>query len=105
MAAPYAAAVMEAMGLTVDRLDSADLTPTSGDYDVIICEGAVHKAPGSWLAGLAPGGRLAVVERDDVQGRGMLYSRSGDGTGVRAPFCAPPPFMAGGWPPPRVPLP
>src|SRR6185503_6264203 len=39
IAAPYAAAVMEALGLAVDRLESEDLATVSGEYDVIVVEG------------------------------------------------------------------
>jgi protein-L-isoaspartate(D-aspartate) O-methyltransferase len=46
IAAPYAAAVLEQMGLQVTRLDGDDLTAVPGaNYDVIICEGAVPRAP------------------------------------------------------------
>ncbi|MFB2351564.1 hypothetical protein, partial [Priestia megaterium] len=64
IAAPYGAAVLEHAGLQVERLDGEDLTsPTASTYDVIICEGAVARTPDAWIAALAPGGRLAVVER------------------------------------------
>ena len=95
IAAPYAAAVLEAMSLTVVRLDGDDLTHPSGAFDVVICEGAVSKTPGAWFAALGPGGRLAVVERSGVQGRAMLYVRSDDGVGSRALFDATPPILAG----------
>ena len=45
IAAPYAAAVLEAMGLSVTRLDGADLTKVAGPFDVIVCEGAVSATP------------------------------------------------------------
>ena len=95
IAAPYAAAVMQTMGLTVDRLDGEDLTPASGGYQVIVCEGAVAKAPASWIAALAPAGRLGVVERDGPVGRAILYVRSDDGVGARAVFDATAPWLAG----------
>ena len=42
IAAPYAALVLETMGLSVDRLDGEDLSAVPGaDYDLIIVEGAV----------------------------------------------------------------
>jgi protein-L-isoaspartate(D-aspartate) O-methyltransferase len=95
IAAPYGAAVLEAMSLSVERLDGADLTPITGEHDVVICEGAVPKAPQSWIASLALGGRLAVVERSGVQGRAVLYVRSEDGIGARPLFDATPPLLAG----------
>ncbi|MBS0361550.1 MAG: protein-L-isoaspartate O-methyltransferase, partial [Proteobacteria bacterium] len=46
IAAPYAAAVLERLGLSVERLDEGDLKqPIGGSYDVILCEGAVGRAP------------------------------------------------------------
>ena len=64
IAAPYAAAVLEHMGLSVTQLDGDDLTTVSGGpYDIILTEGSVGEAPASWLAALAVGGRLGLVER------------------------------------------
>jgi len=95
IAAPYAAAVLEAVGLIVERLDGADLTSPAGAFDVIICEGAVARAPAAWIRALAPGGRLGVVERDGPVGRAMLYLRSGQGAGALAVFDSTPPLLAG----------
>src|SRR5579864_8940829 len=84
IAAPYAAAVMEAMGLTVARLDGEDLTHPAGAYDVVICEGAVAEVPQGWLAVLAqPGARLGAVERTGPVGRALLYLRAENGVGRR----------------------
>src|SRR5579862_957325 len=42
IAAPYAAAVLEALGLAVAREEGSDLaTPPAGSFDVVVCEGAV----------------------------------------------------------------
>jgi len=96
IAAPYAAAVLEKMGLEVTRLDGEDLTAVSGSgYDVIICEGAVPRAPASWTKALAVGGRLGVVEREGPVGRAVIYVHAEDGVGRRAVFDATPPLMAG----------
>jgi protein-L-isoaspartate(D-aspartate) O-methyltransferase len=96
IAAPYAAAVIEAMGLSVARLDGPDLTAVAPDsYDLIVVEGAVGRAPEPWLAGLALGGRLAVIERDGPVGQAVLYLRAGDGVGRRDLFDAFPPVLAG----------
>ena len=96
IAAPYAAAVMEQMGVSVTRLDGDDLTAAPGsDYDVIICEGAVPRAPASWARALAQGGRLAVIEREGPVGRAVIYVRAEDGVGRRAVFDATPPLLAG----------
>jgi protein-L-isoaspartate(D-aspartate) O-methyltransferase len=96
IAAPYAAAVLEKMGLIVTRLDGADLnTAPGGDYDVIICEGAVPRAPASWAQALAVGGRLGVVERDGPVGHAVIYVHAEDGVGRRVVFDATPPLLAG----------
>jgi protein-L-isoaspartate(D-aspartate) O-methyltransferase len=58
IAAPYAAEVLVRLGLSVVRLDGDDLSqPPPGEYDVVVCEGAVGRAPAAWLAALAPPGR------------------------------------------------
>ena len=89
--APYAAMLLEAMGLTVTRLDDGDLKTLVGDYDVIVCEGGVSSVPQAWTAALADGGRLGVVVRQGVVGRALLYQRSATGVGSRDLFdCAQP---------------
>lgn len=96
IAAPYAAAVLEAMGLKVTRLDGESLTSVPGSgYDVVICEGAVGVAPAAWSKALAVGGRLGVVERDGPVGRAVIYVHAEDGIGRRAVFDSTPPVMAG----------
>jgi protein-L-isoaspartate(D-aspartate) O-methyltransferase len=96
IAAPYAAAVLEAMGVPVTRLDGEDLgAVAAGAYDLIVAEGAVGKAPPAWLDGLAMGGRLGVVERDGAVGKATLYLRAADGLGRRELFDAFPPVLAG----------
>jgi protein-L-isoaspartate(D-aspartate) O-methyltransferase len=114
IAAPYAAAVLAAMGLDVFRLD--DPTPegggelTFGDgvrgavvpsggpdggFDVVVSEGAVGNVPPAWCAALAVGGRLGVVVRTGQIGRAELYIRSERDVGHRDLFDCAPPFMAG----------
>ncbi|WP_374570010.1 protein-L-isoaspartate O-methyltransferase [Phenylobacterium sp.] len=94
IAAPYAALVLEHMGLSVERLDGSDLsTPPGPAYDVIICEGAVAKAPAAWLAALSKTGRLAVVERDGPVGKAAIYRRAEDGFGRSQIFDATPPIL------------
>src|SRR5579862_1388997 len=60
IAAPYAAEILALMGLAVTRQNGADLTDVTGSWDVIVCEGAVAKAPAAWISALATGGRLGV---------------------------------------------
>ena len=98
--APYAAAVMAAMGLEVTRLDEGDLTSpdvsaSGASYDVVVCEGAVSAVPAGWSAVLALGGRLGVVERRGPVGRAELYVRSERDVGRRDLFDCAPPVMAG----------
>jgi protein-L-isoaspartate(D-aspartate) O-methyltransferase len=96
IAAPYAALVLETMGLTVDRLDADDLNfVANGGYDLVVCEGAVDRAPASWIAALTPGGRLGVIERNGPVGQAVVYLRSEGGPGRRNVFDAAPPLMAG----------
>jgi protein-L-isoaspartate(D-aspartate) O-methyltransferase len=97
IAAPYAAAVLEQLGLSVARLDDGDLSqPPAGElYDVIVCEGAVARAPAAWTAAVALRGRLAVVERDGPVGKACVYLRADDGVGRREVFDATPPVMPG----------
>jgi len=96
IAAPYAALVLEAMGLHVDRLDGDDLKKVpNGGFDLIVCEGAVDRAPQAWLDALAPNGRLGVVERAGPVGRAVIYVRGDDGAGRRTDFDSSPPIMAG----------
>jgi protein-L-isoaspartate(D-aspartate) O-methyltransferase len=95
IAAPYAAAILARVGLDVTRQESGDLTDVAGSWDVIVCEGAVAKAPASWVSALATGGRLGVVERDGPIGRAMLYIRTDEAVGVRPAFDSTPPVLAG----------
>jgi protein-L-isoaspartate(D-aspartate) O-methyltransferase len=96
IAAPYAAAVLEAMGLVVTRAEDGDLkTPPPGAFDVVICEGAVADCPAAWLLALASGGRLAVVARLGPIGKLRLYLKSEADCGWREVFDATPPFLEG----------
>jgi protein-L-isoaspartate(D-aspartate) O-methyltransferase len=117
IAAPYAAAVLARIGLKVtaqegdaraaavvgDALDEygadlqvADLhAPVGGGYDLIVCEAAVAEVPAAWLAALAPGGRLAVVERTGPVGKAKLFVRTASGASSREAFDATPPMLGG----------
>jgi len=96
IAAPYAAAVLEKIGLTVTRLDGEDLkTPPAGEFDVVVCEGAVAEVPPAWLKALAPDGRLGVIVRQGAAGKMRLYLRAGSDIGWRPVFDAAPPVLAG----------
>ena|SRR6185312_7138905 len=97
IAAPYVAAVLERLGLSVTSMDEGDLSqpPGGGAYDLIVCEGAVGRVPAAWLSALALRGRLGVVERDGPVGKACVYLRADDGVGRREVFDATPPVMAG----------
>jgi protein-L-isoaspartate(D-aspartate) O-methyltransferase len=114
--APYAAAVLARMGLKVTALEPAESDararealggesvevvggdlrhPPAGPYDVIVAEGAVHRTPDGWIEQLAPGGRLAVIERQGALGKAQLYVRAGEAVARRSSFDATPPFVSG----------
>ena len=96
IAAPYAAAVMAAMGVEVTRLDGEDLRAVAGVYDIIVCEGAISPpAPIAWTGALAPGGRLGVVERNGRTGHATLYRRTEQGVGAKPLFDCAAPILAG----------
>jgi protein-L-isoaspartate(D-aspartate) O-methyltransferase len=97
VAAPDAPAVLEKLGLSVSRLEDGDLSQPPADqaYDLIVCEGAVARAPAAWTAALALRGRLGVVERDGPVGKACVYLRAEDGVGRREVFDATPPVLPG----------
>lgn len=94
ISAPYAAAVIEEMGVDVMRVEAGEALP-AGTFDIVVCEGAVASAPEAWTAALATNGRLGVVERDGPVGRACLYLRTADGVGRRELFDAFAPIMPG----------
>ncbi len=116
IAAPYAAAVLAAMKVSVTAQEAeqavldvvgpaladagvdvvaAPLTqPAGSDWDMIVSEGAVSVRPTAWLAALRVGGRLAVVERSGPNGRAVLYVKGREGVSRRELFDAAPPVLA-----------
>ena len=93
ISAPYAAAVLELMGLEVTQIDAGE--SILGAWDVVICEGAVAEVPSAWKAALALGGRLGVVERDGPVGRAKLFVRTEQTVAARVLFDSTPPLLAG----------
>ncbi len=94
--APYAAAVLEAMGLRVLRQDGEALSSSpEGRFDLIVSEGAVTEVPASWLAALNTGGRLGVVVRGGPIGRATVYINAEDGVGGRPMFDSGAPWLPG----------
>ena len=116
IAAPYAAAVLARLGLTVTAQEAdaavfgvtgpvlaeegvetvvAPLSAPSGEgYDLIISEAAVPGRPEAWLAALKVGGRMAVVERNGPVGKAVLYVRGGQGVSRRELFNSAPPVLS-----------
>jgi protein-L-isoaspartate(D-aspartate) O-methyltransferase len=94
ISAPYAAALLEELGVAVTRAEAGDSAP-AGPFDIVVCEGAVASAPQPWLDALAPQGRMGVVERDGPVGKACLYVRTPEGAGRRDLFDAFPPVLAG----------
>lgn len=95
ISAPYAAAVLEAIGLGVARCDAAEAAPADA-FDVVICEGAVSAPPPAWLDAIAaPDGRAGVVVREGPIGRARLYVPAEGGAAWRDLFDCAPPLMAG----------
>ena len=94
LSAPYGAAVLADMGLFVVELDAAT-DPLTGEFDLVVCEGAVTRAPETWKGALAMGGRLGVVERDGPVGHAVLYLRTPEAIGRRVLFDSTPPLLAG----------
>ena len=104
IAAPYAAAVMRAIGLVVTELKNGDdlqTAPADGPYDVILCEGGVAQTPKAWREALSIGGRLGVVERRGPVGKAFLHVCGDDGlVAKREVFDSTPPMLPGYQPAP-----
>lgn len=116
IAAPYAAAVLAQMGLTVTAQESdagvfgivggalADAgvqtvtaslnAPTGGDWDLIVSEAATAVRPQVWLDALRVGGRAVLVERAGPVGKAVLYVKGQNGLSRRELFDATPPVLA-----------
>lgn len=117
LAAPYSAALLAQMGLTVHAQDSDEAAlgvvrplleelgvtvtaqrldqPAGGDWDMIISEGGVGEVPAAWVEALRIGGRLAAVERSGPIGVARLFVRTGaQATSRRELFDAAPEMLA-----------
>ena len=116
IAAPYAAAVLARLGLTVTAQEADDAVfgvtgavlaeegvqtvvaplsaPSGQDYDLIISEAAVPGRPEAWLKALKIGGRMAVVERGGPVGKAVLYVRGEQGVSRRELFNSTPPVLS-----------
>ena len=116
IAAPYAAAVLARMGLTVTaqesdaavfdaagaaladegvRTEVAPLgQPVGEGWDLIVCEGGLPILPESWGAALRPGGRIVAVERRGPVGKAALYVKGPQGLSRRELFDSSPAVLA-----------
>lgn len=94
ISAPYAGAVMEALGLAVTQIDAADSVPDAR-FDIVVCEGAVARAPDHWLKAVGEAGRLGVVERDGSVGKAYVYVRADGRLGRREAFDSFAPMLSG----------
>ena len=95
LGAPYAAAVLDHMGVVVAAGQTDPAAAPAGEFDIVVCEGSVSRAPEAWLNALAIGGRLGIVERDGPVGKACLYVRAEDGFGRRELFDSFAPVLAG----------
>lgn len=116
VAAPYAAAVLARMGLTVtaqeadqavfdvvgEALAAEGVTtavaplasPVGSGWDLIVCEGGVAEVPESWGAALRAGGRMVVVERRGAIGKAALFVKGASGLSRRELFDSSPAVLA-----------
>lgn len=94
ISAPYAAAVLGELGCEVTQAEAGGDLP-GGDFDIVVCEGAVTRVPEAWTSRLTAKGRLGVVERVGPVGKAGLYVKSAEGVGRRDLFDAFPPVLAG----------
>ena len=96
IAAPYAAAILEACGVAVSRFDGEVLArPPAGPFDILVCEGAMARIPEAWLDALSIGGRAVVIERQGPAGRAVIYLKTAEGVGRRTGFDSAPEFLPG----------
>lgn len=94
LSAPYAAALIEALGASVVSGEAGQPLP-AGTFDIIVCEGSVARAPAAWTEALATNGRLGVVERPGPVGKACIYLRTAEGVGRREVFDSFAPVLAG----------
>ena len=69
--------------------------PDQGPFDVIFVNGAVAQPSKAWFDQLNDRGRLAVIERDGVVGRALIYTKAQGRVGERSVFDTAPPYLPG----------
>ncbi|MEP7315306.1 MAG: protein-L-isoaspartate O-methyltransferase [Sphingomicrobium sp.] len=95
----YSAAVLAAIGLSVDRAPSLD-SKTKGRYDVILVEGAVPKVPSALIDALSDTGRIGAAVLDRGVARLSIGRRNGSHVGFRSVADAQVPLLPGSLPEP-----
>ncbi|WP_191553999.1 protein-L-isoaspartate O-methyltransferase family protein [Brevundimonas aurantiaca] len=115
IAAPYAAAVLARMGLTVTAQEAEQAVfdvvgapleaegvatalaplsrPVGEGWDLIVCEGGVAALPDA-CAALRIGGRMVLVERRGAIGKAALYTKGREGLSRRELFDSSPALLA-----------
>ena len=116
IAAPYAAAVLARMGLTVTAQEAEQAVfdvvgaaleaegvatalaplsrPVGEGWDLIVCEGGVAALPDAWGVALRIGGRMVLVERRGAIGKAALYTKGREGLSRRELFDSSPALLA-----------
>ena len=104
--APFAGVetVLREAGCAVEEGDILALGE-QGPFDIVICEGALVRAPQAWGEALAVNGRMGVFERDGPVGKARMYLQAPDGPLARRElFDATPAWMPGFAPQPAFSL-
>jgi protein-L-isoaspartate(D-aspartate) O-methyltransferase len=89
----YSAAVLDAMGLAVERADSAG--SASGRYDLVLAEGALPDLPAPVVGLLAPHGRVGAAIDDRGVTRLSVGRLEGDSVAMQPFADAQVPMMPG----------
>ena len=89
-ATAYSAAVLEAMGVAVTRVEGADAAaleagdPKNGEYDIILIDGAAGFIPDALVGQLAPQGRLGGGLSEGGVTRLIIGRKAGSAFGYRS---------------------
>lgn len=95
----YSAAVLSAIGLSVDRTPSLD-AKSNGRYDIILIEGAVPEIPSALIDALSETGRIGAAVLDRGVARLSIGRRTGSHVGFRSVADAQVPLLPGSVPEP-----
>ncbi len=95
----YSAAILTAIGLSVDRAPALHVK-LNGHYDVILIEGAVPQIPSALIDGLSDKGRIGAAVLDRGVARLSVGRRNGSHVGIRSVADAQVPLLPGSVPDP-----